>query len=439
MRRPDRRALIVVGTAALLLRVEFSFATDGHVLHGVGSINQSMGGAGIATSIDAIGSNHNNVSSISFLQRDSVELGAELFMPDRSMTGSTPFASGTVDSKTREAVIPSFGVAYKIDDAWTFGFTAVGVGGFGVDYPANLPNPSGQFNPLAVPQQYGGFGSIYSNYQFLQMTPSIAYRITPEFSIGLGYNLDYSTLAVDPWPAAPPNASGYPGGSHSATAWGQGFTVGATYKVLSNLALGFSFKSPQWFNDFSWNSQYPNGDPARFNFRLDYPLILGGGVKYTPLDDLILALDLRWINYSGTEGFHAKNFAPSPTGPYVKGFGWQDIFTVALGAQYKINSRFTVRAGYNYSDNPIPSNQQFFNVFAPAIVQHHLTVGGGFNFTPDLAINLAYYHAFENQASGPFISNGAPGFPPLNQPIPGTKVTNRLSENSVSAQLTYQF
>jgi long-chain fatty acid transport protein len=125
--------------------------------------------------------------------------------------------------------------------------------------------------------------------------------------------------------------------------------------------------------------------------------------------------------------------------PYVKGFGWQDIFTVALGAQYKLNSRFTLRAGYNYSDNPIPSDQQFFNVFAPAIVQHHLTAGAGFNFTPELAINIAYYHAFQNQVSGPSISGGVPGFPPLNQPIPGTRITNRLSENSVSAQLTYKF
>lgn len=429
----------LIGFAAGLLASVPVLATDGHVLHGVGSVNQAMGGAGIATSIDAIGSNYNNVSSISFLEKDSVEFGAELFIPDRSFSASTPFASGRVDSSTREAVIPSVGLAYKIDQDWTFGFTALGIGGFGVDYPANLPNASGNFNPLAVPQQFGGFGSIYSNYQLMQITPSIAYRLNRDFSVGVGFNLDWASLAVDPWPATPPNASGYPSGSHAATSWGQGFTVGATYQALSNLALGLSFKSPQWFSDFGWDSQYPNGTPAKFQFQLDYPMIVGGGLSYKPVEDLILAADLKWINYSGTNGFEKKNFAASASGPYVQGFGWENIWTVALGAQYRITPRFTLRAGYNYSDNPIPSDQQFFNVFAPAIVQHHLTLGGGFNFTPALELNLAYYHAFQNDVSGSFISSGGPGYPAMNQPIPGTSVTNRLAENSVSAQVVYRF
>lgn len=371
-----------------------------------------------------------------------MELGAELFMPDRSYTGEAAlptggFVSGTVDSKTREAVIPSFGLAYKTEGPWTFGFSAVGIAGFGVDYPANLPNPDGQFNPIALPQSFGGFGAVYSDYQMLQMTPSAAYRITPDWSVGLGFNLNYASMAVNPWPATPPNASGYPSGSHSASAWGQGFTVGTVLRIWPNLALGLSLKSPQWFNRFSWNSQYPDGTPTKFSFRLDYPMIIGGGLSYKPVEDLILAADVKWIDYSHTRGFEEKNFAATPTGPYVKGFGWNAIWTFSLGAQYKIDSRFTVRAGYNYGENPIPGNQQFFNVFAPAIVQHHLGAGGGFNITPDLELNLAYYHAFQNSASGPFVSNGTALA--LNQPVPGTRITNRLSEDSVSAQFVYRF
>lgn len=426
-----------------LLPFANTWATDGHFLHGAGSINQSMGGAGIATSIDAIGANYNNVSSIAFLQRNSIEIGAELFIPDRSLSSSvtSPFgtAAGTVDSKTREAVLPNLGLAYHIDEDWTVGFTALGIGGFGVDYPANLPNTKGRFSPISTPQQYGGFGSIYSNYQLLQLTPSVAYKILPELSVGLGYNLNWASLGVNPWPATPPNASGYPNGSQNATAWGQGFTVGGTYQALENLALGVSVKSPQWFNNFGWNAQYPNGDPASFDFKLDAPLTVGGGVSYLPINDLTLALDLKWINYSGTAGFKESNFAPSPTGPYVQGFGWEDIFTVGFGTQYKVTKEFALRAGYNYSDSPIPSDQQFFNVFAPAIVQHHLTLGAGYDFTTNLQLNLAYYHAFENTQSGPFISPGAPGYPPLNSPIPGTSVTNTLSENSASFQLVYKF
>lgn len=420
------------GTAAL--------ATDGHVLHGVGSVSQSMGGASIATSLDAIGSNTTNVSSIAFLQRSSIEFGAELFAPDRSYSASSPaptstgFASGTVDSKTREAVIPSFGLVYKTGGPWTFGFSAVGVGGFGVDYPSNAFNTSGHFNPVALPQSQGGFGSVYSNYQLLQLTPSAAYQVNDKWSVGLGINADWASLAVDPWPATPPNASGFPSGSHAATAWGGGFTLGTTYKVQPNLAVGLSVKSPQWFGKFNWNSQFPDGTPTNFGFRLDYPLIVGAGLSYQPIDKLTLAADLKWINYSGTKGLSEKNWGNAgTTAPFVRGFGWEDIWAFSAGAQYQVTDRLKLRAGYNYGDNPIPSSQQFFNVFAPAIVQHHATIGAGFSLTDNLELNLGYYHAFQNEKSGSFIN------PANNQPIPGTKITNKLSEDTASAQVSLKF
>ncbi|WP_347887898.1 outer membrane protein transport protein [Nitrosomonas europaea] len=392
--------------AVIALHAMPVLATNGHVLHGVGAINQSMGGAGIATSIDVIGANYNNVSSISFLTGNALELSVELFAPDRSHTGVISGGpAGTVDSEIRAAVLPAFGVVYRTQSPWTFGFSALGIAGFGVDYPANNPDPGGNFNPLALPQSLGGFGAIYSDYRVLQMTPSAAYQLTPDLSLGVGVNIDWASLVTDPWPAAVPNASGFPTGTRDASAWGWGFTLGATYKLLDHLMLGLVFKSPQWFGNFSWNSQHPDGTPTNFRFRLDYPMIVGGGVSYRPVAPLLLALDVKWINYSGTRGFEQKNWAMTASGPFVQGFGWRDIWTVSLGAQYKVTPAFAVRAGYNYGGNPISAGQQFFNVFAPAIVRHHLTAGAV----------------------------------PINQPIPGTRITNRLHENSVAVQITYKF
>lgn len=426
----------------LLLLVLLSLpaqATNGHILHGVGPINQSMGGAGIATSIDAIGANYNNVSSIAFLDRSALEFSMELFLPDRSMSGSISGGpSGTVDSKTRAAILPSFGLVYKTRSPWTFGFMAMGIAGFGVDYPSNSPTPAGNFNPLAAPQSAGGFGSIYSNYQLMQLTPSVAYQVTPDLSLGVGLNVNRASFVVDPWPATPPDVSGFPTGTHASVSWGWGFALGATYKLFDHLKLGLVFKSPQWFEHYSWNSQYPDGTPANFRFNLGHPMTIGGGISYQPIAPLLLALDVKWINYSDTRGFERQNWAMSASGPFVQGFGWKDIWTMAVGAQYKLDSTWTLRAGYNYGGNPIPSNQQFFNVFAPAIVRHHLGAGIGYDITQRLGVNLAYYHVFTAKQSGAFVSDGS-GAIPVNQPIPGTQVTNRLSENSVSIQVGYKF
>lgn len=432
-KRVRRRIAGVLGILALTA-AGTAGATNGHVLHGVGSVNQSMGGAGISTSLDALGSLYNNPASITGLPDNRFEFGFELFMPDRSMSATAGGASGTVDSQRRSAPIPALGLVHKTSTPWTLGFSALGIGGFGVDYPANLPNGSGTFNPLAASQANGGFGSIYSNYQLLQMTPTLAYDVTPRFSIGGGVNVDWASLSVAPWPATEPNSSGYPTGTHAATAWGTGFVVGATYRPTQTVTLGAVVKSPQWFQSFYWNSEYPDGTPTHFGFRLDYPLVAGLGVSLTPSADWLVAADVKWIDYRDTEGFKQRNYAMGAGGPYVQGFGWNSIWVLALGTQYHLTRQVALRAGYNLGQNPIPSEQQFFNVFAPALIKQTVSIGVGYQLTPSLGMDLAYYHAFEASASGPVISNGAGA--PMNQALPGTQVTNRLSENSVSLQFT---
>ena len=100
-KKVHRLAITLAASAAILGSSSAARATNGHVLHGVGAVNQSLGGAGIATSLDAIGANTNNVSSISFLDRSSIAFGAEVFIPDRSMFSSFGPIGGTVDSATR--------------------------------------------------------------------------------------------------------------------------------------------------------------------------------------------------------------------------------------------------------------------------------------------------------------------------------------------------
>jgi hypothetical protein len=80
-------------------------------------------------------------------------------------------------------------------------------------------------------------------------------------------------------------------------------------------------------------------------------------------------------------------------------------------------------ANYNFSQNPVPDKYTLFNTPAPAIVQHHIT-GGFTQSVGKIDLTVTYYHAFQNSISGPWIS-------PMG-PMPGTSVTSRMSENSVT-------
>ena len=59
-----------------------------------------------------------------------------------------------------------------------------------------------------------------------------------------------------------------------------------------------------------------------------------------------------------------------------------------------------MRGGYNHSGVPFDSSQTFFNLLAPAVVQHHLTAGATLALGNGKEVNLAYQHAFQNTVNG---------------------------------------
>ena len=102
----------------------------------------------------------------------------------------------------------------------------------------------------------------------------------------------------------------------------------------------------------------------------------------------------------------------------VAGFGWEDIFVLAAGAQFQVNDLLALRGGYNFTENPIPDEQSASNVPAPAIVQQPLTLGAGLTFG-NVGVDVGYYRAFENEITGQFMTQMGP-----------MDVTNRMFEDS---------
>ncbi|MDR1817387.1 MAG: outer membrane protein transport protein, partial [Puniceicoccales bacterium] len=87
----------------------------------------------------------------------------------------------------------------------------------------------------------------------------------------------------------------------------------------------------------------------------------------------------------------------------------------------------TFRAGYCWSENPIPGDVQFANVSAPLFVQHVASVGLTYTFPKTgTDISLAFSHAFENSSGGT-----APGG--------ALYVKNTVSAETIFVALTQRF
>ena len=113
----------------------------------------------------------------------------------------------------------------------------------------------------------------------------------------------------------------------------------------------------------------------------------------------------------------------------LQGFGWDNIYSIHGGVEWAPVEQLALRAGYNYSQNPIPHETAAINISAPAVVQHHLTQGGGVKLTRRMEVSAAYYHAFEGECAGLALTPAGP--------MPGTEVKSVMSENSFLVQFSF--
>ncbi len=435
------RGLAALSLLALALAAAPARAQQGFVLNGQGPINRSMGGASTAAPIDASGAIHWNPASISGLPGSEMEIGMGLGLPQSRLTSSvapgafgpgTPPVGLTGSDPADNGVFPgpSIGLVYKPEGSeLTYGLGVLGVGGFGVNYPASVTNP------ILTPQPPHGFGlgAVETQLLVMQLAPTVSYQLTEHLSVGLAPTVDLAFLQVDPGFFIPPdNAAGglpsFPSATHTHTAWGAGFQAGVFYRTDSGWNFGTAVKSPQWFEPFRYNAVDQLGLPRNAKFTFQYPLISTTGVGYTGFEGWVLAADFRYIDYHDAEGTEGARFDPNGA---LRNVGWRSLFGVCLGAQYQLTDAVSVRIGYDYNTNPVPQENTGFNVGSPTILQHAISCGASYKVTESFLLSACYLHGFKTSITGPFQSPRGP--------IPGTSITSELADDSFTVGATVKF
>jgi long-chain fatty acid transport protein len=431
--------------------VSVGYAQTGHVMNGVGPIDQAMGGAGMAAPQDALTALHWNPASLFAVPGTSFDLGIQLMMPTGSISSSVqanafgpPFGppatlQGTTDSEAGPFPIPAIGFTFvKPDSRFAFGLSAFGVGGFGVDYALSSSNP------ILTPQMPNGgmgFGAMNSTFMLLQVSPTMAYKLNENLWVGFAPTFNMASLELSVFPATAPqfiDAFGTPSvpqddlplypDAPATWAAGYGFQVGV-HAQMDDLSLGISYKSPQKFQDFEYEPETA-GAPD-YTFEMDFPMIVSGAVAYTGVENLLLAADVRYIDYANTAGFDKTGFDSNFA---VQGFGWDAVTVVALGAQIEVSEQFPVRIGYAWNSNPISDDVAFFNSPAPALVMHHVSGGFSYLVKDGISISFAGQYGFKNSVKGVWKSPMFPG-----GENPGTSVEHELSTLTLIAGMHLSF
>ncbi len=380
---------------AIFGAVSVSFATNGDNLIGVSPASRGMGGIGVGMPVGPTDTIFRNPAWMSYYKGFNLSFGGILFMPKvKAKSNVTP--QGPQDppaSATSEAdmfAVPEVGIVNQINDKLTFGIGAFGVSGMGVDYRNKDQN----------------FLNMHTTLQFMRIIPALAYKVNDALSLSGALHLAYGSLDMGAnMCTPPPGVTCWNAGGGQSQTYGLGFQVGLAYNMGDFVYAGLTYQSPV---SMTYKRVFDSdGDDTFENLKLTQPQEVAFGVGVKPRDNLKVGMDIRWINWSDAKGY--------------KEFQWKDQWVFAIGGEYKPTPKLALRAGYNYAKSPIRGGAKdlmnansipdfassfsdfqiaFFNLIGfPAITEHHITLGLGYEFTKNFSVDLAYKHAFNKKVS----------------------------------------
>jgi long-chain fatty acid transport protein len=427
-------------------------ATDGYFSHGYGMKAKGRGGAATAFAVDTFGG-ANNPGSMAFVGT-RVDVGIDWFQPQRSAStqGSGNAALGippgsfdtSVNGNEKENFfIPEFGYNYMLRPDLALGVTVYGNGGMNTDYNGGaLTNPAalgtcnffqtgGAGVPASSYNQLCGNGNLGVDLSQLIIAPTLAWKFLPEHAVGIAPLIGYQRFkayGLQPFmgiSSAPGNLTdqGYD------SSWGWGVRIGYFGNITPTVSIGAAYSTKVYMGNFD---KYKGlfADQGAF----DIPQNLNLGIAWKVVPAVTLSLDYQWIDYAGIDSVgNPSTQSPctfgAPTQPACLGassqsigFGWKAVNVWKLGVDWAVNREWTLRAGYNHTDNPIQPRDVTFNILAPGVVQDHLTLGATYTLPGGSEITAAYMHAFENSVTGD--TN------PLYFPVGGTQ-TIKMYQNSL--------
>ncbi len=390
---------LLIGLLMFALLVPAAQATNGMFLTAYGAESAGRGGANLAVSDRTLAINF-NPAGIAQLQGKHYSANVSLLAP--SLTTSNPINPPT-DGQDAVFPLPAFGyVRGGNETPWTWGFGIIAQGGMGAEFQ-NL-------NTF-----FGTQDRTFSEVRFMTVAPTAAYSINEDMAIGATVNLGYGDVVFEFFPETsffnPVNPQMSFFGldmQDPASGLQTNLRLGYWWRFHPRASLGVVYQT-ETNSDFDGGSLVVNftdhpflGQKVTYDAEVDgftFASQAGVGLSFRPSADVVLAVDVKlydWDEAIDTITVNAKDpsvpGAPPVTVPFV--FNWEDQWVYALGIDYRASERLTLRAGYNFGENPVPDGT--LNPLFPANVEDHLSIGAGYlNNNKTYNFALEYVPEFE--------------------------------------------
>ncbi|WP_404341005.1 outer membrane protein transport protein [Pseudoalteromonas mariniglutinosa] len=289
------------------------------------------------------------------------------------------------DSIAPSAFIPAGYFTMPYNDRVSFGFGAFS--NFGL---------ATKFNDDYAAGQIAGETEIVT----VNLNASVAYKVTEQFSFGIGLNAVYADAKIIRKFGASPTP--IPASADAVNLEGDdtglGLNVGLMYQLNADNRFGFNYRSE---TDITFKGEYTNELPsALVAGGLDGQVVLPGSVDITlpaiaefsgshQLDEKLgLHYSVLWTGWSSFESLEAK--ITLPTGDMGTAFekteDFSDATRYSMGADYQYNENLLLRAGFAFDESPV--SQQHLSISIPDTDRFWFSLGGNYSINQHSNVDL---------------------------------------------------
>jgi long-chain fatty acid transport protein len=315
-----------------------------------------------------------------------VLIGGHLIIPKTEFAnrGSVPGNTGP-NGEGGDAgdatLVPNLFFAMDLNPSWSFGV--------GVNVPFGLAT---KYDDNWV----GRFQGIDSEVKTLNINPSVSYKLSDRASIGFGLNYQRGEIDLLSAVSIAPGAELRNSTSIDGEAWG--FNIGALFDITPATRVGIHYRSALDYEldgttSFRPVPPVPAVPPSPLlangpvSLDLETPATLSVSGAHRLNDRLELLADVTWTEWSRIDRLPLVRSNGTTLDTLV--FNFDDTFRYSIGANYKWQGPWTLRAGLAFDESPVP-NAETRSVRLPDNDRYWFSLGATYQMSRSGRFDVGY-------------------------------------------------
>ena len=245
----------------------------------------------------------------------------------------------------------------------------------------------------------GRFQGIKSDLKAINVNPSLSYKLSDSFAVGIGLNYQKLDAELTNAVLLGPGTEGRAKLKADDDGWG--WNAGVLFNLTPATKIGASYRSQIKYNLTGTTTVTtaagavvpPAGGPTNADITL--PDMFSLSVSHQLSEDWEILGDITYTKWSKIKTVNVVN---STTGANrdVLTLNFDDSYRVSIGANYKYSESLTLKGGIAYDQSPVQDQSR--TVRLPDNDRTWLAVGAKYKVTKNAAIDAGYAHLFIKNA-----------------------------------------